>query len=121
MTKKILIVEDDEPIRQSMKELLEDEGYHVSCAHNGQVALESLLADKNLPDLILLDLMMPVKDGKQFCLDQAACHWIAQIPVVIMSASSNIKIETMPPQVKGLIEKPADIDQIIKTIKEHCL
>ena len=63
---KVLIVEDDESIREMMRHVLEIEGYSVSIANNGKEALDSLNQDSDLPSIILLDLMMPVLDGWQF-------------------------------------------------------
>ena len=60
---RILLVEDDEEIRRSVAEVLEDSGYEIEEAENGLQAYEKLHAAKELPALILLDLMMPVMDG----------------------------------------------------------
>ena len=66
----ILVVDDDPDIRDSLREVLEDEGYDVSCVGNGREALDHLKAASPRPCVILLDLMMPVMDGWQFRKEQ---------------------------------------------------
>ena len=65
MPLKILVVDDEKPIAEILKFNLENEGYEVQCAYDGNEALE--LAEKEDPDLILLDLMLPEKDGNEVC------------------------------------------------------
>src|SRR5579864_3307066 len=98
----ILVVEDDLDIREGIQEILEDEGYEVFTAGNGQEALD-LLRTIPTPGLILLDLMMPVMDGHQFLelfREQAA---YALVPVVVVSAGI-----TVEPRIAGFIKKPFD-------------
>ncbi|MDA1221545.1 MAG: response regulator, partial [Planctomycetota bacterium] len=81
---RVLVVEDDEPIRSLVERTLEDAGFAVDAAENGQVGLERVAAER--PDLVLLDLMMPVMDGFEFLtrLRESADH--REIPVVILTA-----------------------------------
>ncbi len=81
----VLVVEDDDVIRASLGELLEDSGYQVSFAENGQVALQVLTAGR-APDVIVLDLKMPVMDGWQFRAIQKDDPRLGLIPVVAISA-----------------------------------
>ena len=118
--KKILVVEDDDAIRESMLELLEGEGYLVSSAENGQIALDSLCAATELPDLILLDLMMPIKDGFQFCSEKALNEKIAKVPVIVMSAYGQIQEKQEKARAVAHIRKPFDIDHVIETVKRFC-
>ena len=85
-TKKILVLEDDESIRECTRDLLELNGYTVECARNGEEGIQVLRRSGGLPDLILLDLMMPVKDGFQFRLEQQQDPTLAHIPVVVLTA-----------------------------------
>ena len=64
MSKKILIVEDEQALLRALKETFKEEGYEVYVAHNGEVGLENV--QKYNPDLVLLDMKMPVMDGAQF-------------------------------------------------------
>src|ERR1700679_2088809 len=88
--KTILIVEDDQGIRETLVEILDSEGYIVLSASNGLEALQVLRSTAVKPDLILLDLMMPVMDGLSFKAQSSQDPSLAKIPVVIMSADQKI-------------------------------
>jgi CheY-like chemotaxis protein len=85
----VLVVEDDQDVRTSLVQVLEGEGYVVSAAENGREALDMLRAPAQLPELILLDLMMPVMNGRHFLEEQSRDPRLAPIPVLVMTASSN--------------------------------
>lgn len=113
MSRRILVVEDDLYIRESVRELLESEGYTVFAAENGARALEELAAMPQPPDLILLDLMMPVKDGFQFRNEQRADARFAHIPVVVMSADPHLDNHHDALAARTYLHKPIDIDQLL--------
>lgn len=117
---KILLVEDDEVILNLLKEILENNSYHVECAHNGQEALEILRNSDQLPSLILLDLMMPLMDGFQFMREQTKDDKIRSIPVVAMSADSQIKEKLRGTTAQGYFKKPVKISTLLETIEHHC-
>ncbi len=83
----VMVVEDDALIRELVLELLTVEGFEAVAARNGAEALESLRGGGARPALILLDLMMPVMNGWQFREEQLGDPALADIPVVVMSAS----------------------------------
>src|SRR6266511_2943539 len=83
----ILVVEDDEDIRDTIGEILENEGYEVALSENGQQALE-LLGGLSRPCLLLVDLIMPRMDGWELLKALAQDDRLATIPVVLMSALS---------------------------------
>lgn len=114
--KKILLVEDDQDIRETLVELLQEEGYEVFFAENGQVGLDKLATLPNLPNLILLDLMMPIKDGFQFCLEKEANPKFAHIPVVVMSADGHIRENQQRVNACAYLKKPLDIYQVIDIV-----
>lgn len=120
MNKKVFVVEDDQDIREALTELLESEGYEVTTAENGQVGMDKLSAASQLPNLILLDLMMPVKDGFQFFAEKSADPTLSSVPVVIMSADGHILDKQKQLQAKAYIKKPVDIDHILKMVDLHC-
>ncbi len=112
----ILIVEDEKDIRDSLKMLLELEGYSVFTAENGKEGLKIL---KNLesPCLILLDLLMPVMNGMEFLEAKKHEDAIAQIPVCVVSGVAS------DPHLKntaGFIKKPIDLEILLKFIKNYC-
>src|ERR1700682_362753 len=85
-----LIVEDDASIREAIAEVLRSEGYEASSCGHGREALE-YLRDGHHPDVILLDLMMPVMDGWEFRIEQRKDPALATIPVVALSADGTPK------------------------------
>jgi len=113
--KRVLVVEDDLDIRESISELLTDVGYHVVSAGNGSEALE-LLKKGERPHLILLDLMMPVLDGFGFRQEQLKDSNWASIPVIVMSADGNVDTKQARIGAVSYIRKPLDIDRFLKAI-----
>lgn len=114
--KSILVVEDEELIRETLKETLQLEGYNVFTAANGKDAL-ALLKTLEDPCLILLDLMMPVMNGFEFLAFQEKDVMFAPIPVVIVSAFSD---QANSLRVKGFVRKPIDLDLLLRFVKQYC-
>jgi DNA-binding response OmpR family regulator len=109
----ILLVEDDRDIRESIAEVLQEEGYRVSLARTGVDALEQLGKGRLLPAAIVLDLMMPVMDGWEFwSLQQSHEEW-ASIPVVVISADTNAKDKASPLRPIACLRKPLDIAELL--------
>jgi CheY-like chemotaxis protein len=112
---KILFVEDDTDIRDTLTEILQEEGYAVEAAGHGQEALDKLKG-RPLPALILLDLMMPVMNGWQFRAAQLADPQLASIPVVVVSASSNIEQSAAALEAAAFVRKPVVLDQLLRAV-----
>lgn len=115
--KKILVVEDDRDIRESMVELLEYENFEVISATNGKAGID-LLRSGVKPDLILLDLMMPVMDGFQFRVEQIKSPELSQIPVIIMTADGHMESKGELVGTVSIIRKPLNIDSTISVIRQ---
>lgn len=115
--KRVLIVEDDPDIGSLLEIFLTEEGFDVKLATNGKVAIDGLLAGSFQPQLILLDLMMPVMDGAQFCLERSKHEKLSEIPVIIMSADANLKVRESELHAKAFLKKPLDIDTLVETVK----
>ena len=113
----ILVVDDDEDIRTTIQQILEEEGYQVVAAPNGEEALR-LLAIHPPPRLILLDLMMPVMDGARFKARQAADPRLAAVPVVIISAGGGLAHKAASMKAAGYLAKPIDLRTLMGTV-EH--
>jgi CheY-like chemotaxis protein len=111
---RVLIVEDDATIRDLVVLLLEGEGYEVREAANGQVALDVLSEWR--PDLILLDLMMPVLDGWTFLTLQRAAPDLRPIPVIVMSASRRLQVAADDLGAAITITKPFEIEAILAAV-----
>lgn len=118
--KKILTVDDDESIRQTVTEMLKLEGFETVWAKNGQVALDYLTSvpDSELPDLVLLDYMMPVMNGKEFFLQKEMNPRLADIPVVMMTANGNLtNVMEHVESAGGYMSKPMDYETVVKMVK----
>ncbi len=115
-SKSILIVEDEESIRETLKLALEFEGYVVFTAVNGKEGL-NVLPKLPRPCLILLDLMMPVMDGWEFVSALQKDKVLATIPVVVVTAFSN-KAKTI--HAKEILKKPIDLETLFKVAKQYC-
>ncbi len=118
MSKRILVVEDDTSIRELLVELLESEGYSVASAVNGLEGLK-YLQNQISPDLILIDLMMPVMDGYSFRTEQLKNDKWAKIPTVVMSAEANAKEKMKNFQITAFLSKPVELDTILKTVAQY--
>jgi CheY-like chemotaxis protein len=110
----ILVVEDDDDIREALCEMLADEGYAVEVATNGAEALDRLRAMDAKPCLVLLDLMMPVMDGWTFLAEQRRDANLASVPVVVLSAARDL-----PTDVET-IRKPLDPDRLLGAVHSRC-
>jgi CheY-like chemotaxis protein len=118
MAGTIMIIEDEADIRDSLRDLLELEGYRVTTAAHGREALD-ILGRGPLPDLILLDLLMPVMNGRDFRAAQRANPRFRSVPVLMMSADRNPETKMEDPSLQ-CIKKPLDLDELLSSIA-HCL
>src|SRR5215510_4907797 len=87
----ILVIDDDDDIREAVQSVLEGEGYQTKGAANGELARQMLEEMEHPPDLVLLDLMMPVMDGWDFLFWLDDTERFRHIPVAIMSAHPSIQ------------------------------
>lgn len=113
----VMIVEDDPEIRETLKEIIELEGYTVFTASDGRKALEMLRNAPQRPCLVLLDLMMPVMNGWELLELREQDVLLATIPVVVVSAAGDRAKNT---QATGYIKKPVDIEVLLSTIRQYC-
>ena len=115
-THAVLVVDDDPDIRESLCDLIGDQGYRVLAAANGKEALAILRGGERVC-VILLDLMMPVMDGWAFRQEQQTDEALAQIPVVVITASG----KTNGAFAKVLVlRKPLRFDTVIGAVQERC-
>lgn len=117
----VLIVDDDAAIREALILALEDEGYQVQSANNGRDALDRLRRSPRKPDLILLDLMMPVMSGWDFRREQERDPELAAIPVVVLSADRSLYTRDSPGtesivNARAYLAKPVDIDTLVAVV-----
>lgn len=123
--RRALVVDDEGDIRLFVRTILEAEGWHVEEASNGQEALD--LANETPPDLVLLDLMMPVKDGFETFRELREGVFTKDVPVVMLTAINHFEIDRKVDEVsvesrcgvsrpEGFVEKPVDPVFLLYTI-----
>jgi CheY-like chemotaxis protein len=117
---RVLVVEDDEIIRESLVEFLGDNGYEGLGAVHGRDALEKLRASAPSPCLIVLDLMMPVMDGQAFREEQLQDPALSRIPTVVMSAYIEGERIATDVNATAYLKKPLKLEQFLETVKKHC-
>ncbi|MEP6652423.1 MAG: response regulator [Myxococcales bacterium] len=117
---RVLVVEDDETIRETVVEFLDEEGYPAVGAVHGRDGLAKLAALNPLPRLILLDLMMPVMDGRSFREQQLREPTLAAIPVIVLSALVDSSNQASQMNVAGHLKKPFSLADLMALVREHC-
>ncbi|MRG91014.1 response regulator [Polyangium spumosum] len=115
---QVLVVDDNEDIRETMRDFLEEEGYHVVTAKNGADALSRLeqLEAGKLPCLMLVDLLMPVMDGVELIRRLRESARFAPVPVIAISAASTVD----PPPGTRLLPKPVGPTVILEEVRNAC-
>jgi CheY-like chemotaxis protein len=109
---QLMIVDDDVDASAVLADLLDVEGYDVTCCSNGKDALDHLRTCP-LPGLIILDLQMPVMNGWQFRREQRADRLLSDIPVVVVSGFS----DSAEIQANAVMRKPVDVDRLLAVIR----
>lgn len=112
----ILIVEDNPDICQALCEVLSDMGFNTEKAFNGKEALDRLI-NHPLPQLILLDLFLPVISGTEFRKRQLEIPYLAKIPVILMSADCYVKRRCIPLRVNHWLKKPFELSDLVEAIE----
>ena len=112
----VLVVDDQEVIRETLQTALDDEGFTVECAANGREALDIL--ERWKPCVILLDLMMPVMDGWAFRAEQQRTG--NTVPIVLLSAAGELDRHKEALGAAAIVAKPFDLDNVISAIEGVC-
>lgn len=115
----ILIIDDDVDILLSVIQILRDEGYSAAGAENGLDGMRLLRAEPK-PGLVLLDLMMPVMNGWQFCAEKEQDPVLAEIPVVVISGDGGIDRKAASVGAAGYLKKPIELDVLLETVAQYC-
>jgi CheY-like chemotaxis protein len=108
----ILVVDDEEAVREQIAGMLRSAGFDVQVAHNGQDAVKKAYARP--PSLIVLDMVMPVMDGWAFCARQPHDPLLAHIPVVLISAVAPERLHGV--RAVGALQKPVDKAALLSMI-----
>jgi CheY-like chemotaxis protein len=115
----VLVVDDDREIRESVRQVLEDEGFEVATARDGGEALAYLRSFPR-PGLVLLDLSMPSMDGATFCERKQGDAALASIPVVVFSAVASLAEKVGSMGVAGYLRKPLRLADLLATAIRFC-
>ena len=118
MIRSLLIVDDDDDMRTTLRHFLADEGFRVHTARNGQEAL-TRLQEIDPPGLILLDLMMPVMNGSDFLTVRSGNPKLAKIPVVVLSAWTRDRTGAASGAEDVLI-KPINPELLLQVVERYC-
>lgn len=119
MTHHILVVDDNAEIRETMVELLRERGYAALGASDGVEALDTLRSRPHWC-LIFLDLMMPNMDGFAMRKEQLADPILAAIPVVVVSATTDVPEAARTLAAAGYFVKPVRLSEVVKVVEKHC-
>jgi CheY-like chemotaxis protein len=117
----VLVVDDDEDIRTTIRDVLADPGFTVACAANGREALELLINGQSKPALILLDLTMPEMDGWTFRQEQQKVPRLAQIPVVLFSGHHDAARAAQSLNAVALMTKPLRLEGLVTLVEQLAL
>ena len=109
----ILVVDDDQAIRELIEQVLLDEGYAVVTAEHGAAALQVVAS--TTPAVIILDMRMPVMDGRTFAREYRAAHRPAA-PIVVCTAAQDARERAAQVQAEGTLAKPFRIDELLDAV-----
>ncbi|MES1205881.1 MAG: response regulator [Pseudomonadota bacterium] len=116
----VLLVEDDTELREAVAEALEDAGYAVLVAANGREGLD-LVRGEHPPAVVLLDLLMPVMNGWEFCEAMRASPETARVPIVVMSGA--VSRDPQSPYFMGVddfLAKPINMPDLLAKLETYC-
>jgi len=112
---RILVIDDDEGVREAMVSILQVMGYSVASAINGKDALD-YLRNAATPDLIISDLAMPIMDGRQFRRMQVKDPRLAKVPVIVVSALS----DQTDIDANEIFIKPVEVEILLAAVDRYC-
>ena len=112
----VLVIDDDNGVAQLIATVLEDQGYHVETAANGCEGFE--LVKRGMPDLILLDVQMPVMDGCEFA-NQFHATYDSDTPIVLVTANSNARALAKQMGAADYVRKPFDVSTLLNAVSQH--
>ena len=109
-SKTVLVVDDDADVRDALRKVLEEDGYTVETAHQGREALAVLRRSASPPQVVVLDMMMPVMDGWEFLHEVRQDAALAHIPILVLSSGSETRA------ADEFLRKPVDYHTLLATV-----
>jgi len=116
----VLIVEDNQDVRETLVELLQSHGYDAVGAEHGRDALEKLDTLQAEPCVIVLDLMMPVMDGRAFRQAQLQKPSVSGVPVIVISAYDAPAQTLKELNPAAYLRKPINLRELVRVVRTHC-
>jgi CheY-like chemotaxis protein len=116
----VLVVDDDPELRASLEEILSDRGYRVATAADGAEALAWLSASGTVPQLALIDLMMPGMDGFALRARMLADPQLAQVPAVVISGAGVLAQKRAAELRAPVLRKPVGLGVLLATVERYC-
>lgn len=113
--KYVLIVDDDDAVRDALKDVLEDEGHRVATAVNGADALAQLRGGER-PDLVLVDHMMPVMDGPTFVARVVQDPGLQSLRLVLVTADGRAPAKASAMGLRDYLPKPVALDDLLRLL-----
>lgn len=120
MQAQILVVDDDDDNREVLVEILSEEYGSVVSAENGQQALDLIRSGRIQPDLILLDLRMPVMDGVTFLQHRAIDPKLGTCPVIVLTAEPSL-LPDLAETVVAVLPKPVALARLLEIVRTICV
>jgi len=117
--RRILVVDDEDTIREALVDILKDSGYEAVGAINGRDGLRKLHEARTPFSLILLDLTMPVLDGRGFRLQQRRDPAVAGIPVVVVSAYRDVAVLAADLEAAAYLSKPLNLPALLEIVRKQ--
>jgi two-component system, OmpR family, KDP operon response regulator KdpE len=113
---RVLLVDDEDDLRTLIADLLREAGYAVDSARDGVEALG--IVERAMPDLILLDIKMPVMDGRRFAVELSA-RYPERPPIVVVTATDSGPTRALETGAEGWVGKPFDIDRLLGMVERY--
>jgi DNA-binding response OmpR family regulator len=120
-SKQVLVIEDEEAIGVFVKIVLERDGFEVTVVNNGQEALDFVASSSLPPDLLFLDMKMPVMDGKSFLTEYRQRYPGYTAHIVVMTAADDAHKRADDLGVEGCLAKPFGMQELLSTARKHVI
>jgi len=116
---RILVIDDDKPMLEIVKSILENEGYVVETISNWTIVFDKIRQYK--PDLIILDIFIAGSDGRVICKELKKSKTTTNIPVILFSATNRLEAYTKDSNAQGYLKKPFETMELLDIVKEKLL
>ena len=116
---RILVIDDDKPMLEIVKSILDNEGYVVETISNWTIVFDKIRQYK--PDLIILDIFISGSDGRVICKELKKSKTTTNIPVILFSATNRLEAYTKDSNAQGYLKKPFDTMELIDIVREKLL